>query len=104
MNKYILIGSENYDENQDYFDLLKENKQLKEEIENIKDFNNKLQASKDRLDKDDYNLAHILTELEEWLNKEMLGGRSKDHLWLQGCYDEDKLILDKIQKLKERYK
>lgn len=46
----------------------------------------------------------IVAELEEWLKKEMLGGRSKDHLWLQGCYDEDKLVLEKIQKLKEKYK
>lgn len=96
MNKYILIGSENYDENQDYFDLLKENKQLKEEIENIKDFNNKLQASKDRLDKDDYNLAHILTELEEWLNAYKSVGYEDI-----GTFQ---VVLDKIQKLKEKYK
>ena len=44
MNKYILIDSENYDENQDYFDLIEENKQLKS----------------------------ILTELEEWLKEEKM--------------------------------
>lgn len=56
------------------------------------------------LEQENKQLKSILTELEEWLNKEMLGGRSKDHLWLQGCYDEDKLVLNKIQELKEKYK
>jgi len=76
------------------YDLQQENKQLKEEIENIKDFNNKLQASKNRLDKDDYNLAHILTELEEWL--EMM--EEKETI---GTYS---MVQDKIQELKEKYK
>ena len=56
------------------------------------------------LQQENKQLTSILTELEEWLNKEILDGRSKDHLWLQGCYDEDKLILDKMQELKEKYK
>ena len=72
--------------------LEQENKQLKEELENIKDFNNKLQASKDRLDKDDYNLAHILTELEEWLKER------QDYAY------EYENVLDKIQELKKKYK
>lgn len=76
--------------------LEQENKQLKEELENIKDFNNKLQASKDRLDKDDYNLAHILTELEEWLNTYKSVGYEDI-----GTFQ---VVLNKIQELKEKYK
>lgn len=77
--------------------LEQENKQLKEELENIKDFNNKLQASKDRLDKDDYNLAHILTELEEWLNETRINS----------AFIDEQTIMEvqlKIQELKEKYK
>lgn len=42
MSKYILIDSENYDENQDYFDLQQENEQLKEEIARLKEINEKV--------------------------------------------------------------
>ena len=87
--------------NTDKYLLEQENKQLKEELENIKDFNNKLQASKDRLDKDDYNLAHILTKLEEWLKEKQEDYKSSelyDDAFIIGC------TLDKIQELKEKYK
>lgn len=96
---------------QKVYNLQQENKQLKETIENIKDFNNKLQASKDRLDKDDYNLAHILTELEEWCKDgikdelfkfdygtKIIGEPIKIHIT---SYE---MVLDKIHKLKEKYK
>ncbi len=72
--------------------LEQENKQLKEELENIKDFNNKLQSSKDRLDKDDYNLAHILTELEEWLKSHL----DDEYYWSK--------IYWYLENLKEKYK
>ena len=88
---------------QKVYNLQQENKQLKEEIENIKDFNNKLQASKDRLDKDDYNLAHILTELEEWINNYMPLLEAGD-IVEETTQDTLKEVLDKIQKLKEKYK
>ena len=53
MNKDII-----YDDYwQRAFKLQQENEQLKKELEELKDFNKKLQASKDRLDKDDYNLG-----------------------------------------------
>ena len=84
--------------------LLEENKQLKEEIENIKDFNNKLQASKDRLDKDDYNLAHILIELEEYIKKHIEEWENDEDEYLNGVVAEDKDILQLIQELKEKYK
>ena len=86
--------------------LEKENKQLKEEIENIKDFNNKLQASKDRLDKDDYNLAHILTELEEWTKSEYdRYYNDKENLVFSNVEVIDfGRVLNKIQELKEKYK
>ena len=86
--------------------LQKENKQLKDKIENIKDFNNKLQASKDRLDKDDYNLAHILTELEEWIKSYlyMLNGITDKDIYEKQQLDDFADFMDKIQKLKEKYK
>lgn len=94
----------------DKYQLQQENKQLKEEIENIKDFNNKLQASKDRLDKDDYNLAHILTELEEDIPK--IINENIEHYegarFLKGGFTINQeciknRILDKIQELRNKY-
>ena len=93
--------------------LQQENKQLKEELDNIKDFNNKLQASKDRLDKDDYNLAHILTELEEWLKEHIEICKHNANIITEGSIEKKRLnyraiiyddTLDKIQELKEKYK
>ena len=53
---------------------------------------------------------NVLDELEEYLKSEIkeykkdgydiLEIRYK-HLWLAGCYDEDKYILNKIQELKK---
>ena len=47
---------------------------------------------------------NVLDELEEYLKNELADGRSKTHLWLMGCYDEAKMILDKIQELKKEVK
>jgi len=48
------------------------------------------------LDKKD----NIINELEKHLKNEIHNGRSEDNVWLMGCYDEDREILDKLQKLK----
>lgn len=102
-NPDVMLYMQSLMENYEKFE--QENKQLKEELENIKDFNNKLQASKDRLDKDDYNLAHILNELEEWL-KEIKKIYEEDvfDIVSNTIYNQCEDVLDKIQELKEKYK
>lgn len=79
--------------------LKQENKQLKKDIVVLK----KLQMISN----------NILNELEEWLKQEIddfkqdgynNSEKRKDSLWLAGVYDQDKRILNKIQKLKEKYK
>ena len=48
-----------------------------------------------------YNqLTNNWNELEECIKKEMADGRSETNLWLMGCYDEDKKILDKMKEIK----
>lgn len=55
----------------------------------------------------------VLDELEEYLENEIkkykkdgydISKIRREHLWLAGCYDEDKCILDKIQELKKEMK
>ena len=46
-------------------------------------------------------LTNNWNELEECIKKEMADGRSETNLWLMGCYDEDKKILDKMKEIKE---
>lgn len=46
-------------------------------------------------------LNNIINELEKFIVEEMSDGRSETHLWLMGCYDEDKKILDKLKELKD---
>lgn len=41
-------------------------------------------------------------KLKEHLKEKIAEERSTEHLWLMGCYDEDKLILDKMQELEQR--
>ena len=43
---------------------------------------------------------NIINEIKEYLEKEIARGRSEDNVWLMGCYDEDREILDKINELK----
>ena len=38
-------------------------------------------------------------KLKEWLEDEIADGRSKESLWLMGCYDEIKIVLDKMQEI-----
>ena len=45
-------------------------------------------------------LNNIINELEKHLQNEIHKGRSEDNVWLMGCYDEDREILDKLQELK----
>lgn len=40
-------------------------------------------------------------ELKKYLEKEISRDRSEDNVWLMGCYDEDREILDKIKELEE---
>lgn len=45
-------------------------------------------------------LNDIFDELEKYLEKEISNGRSEDNVWLMGCYDEDREILDKLHELR----
>lgn len=120
---YILAYRSNYDSarevNQkliDYVnDLQKQNAELKEELE--KQFksmsaiirhnsdlyleeSNKLIKERQQLKQENQQLKHILDELEKDLKENIEDGRSKENVWLMGCYDEDKRILDKTKKLR----
>lgn len=55
--------------------------------------------SLDNLQKQLIKLKVRWIKLKEYLKKEIAEGRSTEHLWLMGCYDEDKLILEKMQEL-----
>ena len=81
---------------------------LQQENENLKDFNNKLQATKDRLDKYDREnqleidrLNNIINELEKHLHQEILDWQDANDLWTKAQVQEDKIVLDKLKKLKE---
>ena len=52
-----------------------------------------------QLDKENQELKDNWNKLKEHLKEKIAEGRSPEHLWLMGCYDEDKLILDKMQEL-----
>lgn len=41
---------------------------------------------------------NIIKEVREYIEKELKSGRSKDNQWLMGCYDEDKHILEILDK------
>lgn len=61
----------------------------------------------------DYESKDVLDELEKYLENEIkeykkdgydISEIRHEHLWLAGCYDEDKYILNKIQELKNEVK
>ena len=51
--------------------------------------------------KEIHQLKDNWNKLKEHLKEKIAEGRSPEHLWLMGCYDEDKLILEKIQELEQ---
>ena len=53
-----------------------------------------LQQEKEQL-KDNWN------KLKEHLKENISEERSSENLWLMGCYDEDKLILEKMEELEQ---
>lgn len=48
--------------------------------------------------KENERLHSIIKEVREYIEKELKSGRSKDNQWLMGCYDEDKHILEILDK------
>ena len=60
-----------YEDTKDYnvFDLIRENQELKKQLEEKDDFINKLQGTKYRLDKYDYERTMQQKEFIEWLEK-----------------------------------
>lgn len=38
-------------------------------------------------------------ELKKWLEEDLKDGRSEENVWLMGCYDQVKEVLDKMQEL-----
>lgn len=113
-NDYML-GRQN--ENILYYkcmELEQENKQLKDKINNYKQENKELKANKNlnHVQKKEFEkliftnnrLIHsdeILTELEEWLNRERNDDSEYSSYERFTAFDE---TLDKIQELKEKYK
>ena len=74
------------------YKLSEQNKKLKNRIKKLKEKNTKLETMLNNQINATSNLYNILTELEEWLNRDDLS------------YVETQLVLDKIQELKEKYK
>lgn len=49
--------------------------------------------------KENKQLHSIIKEVTEYIEKELKSGRSKNNQWLMGCYDEDKNILEILDKV-----
>lgn len=94
--------------------LQQENKQLKEQLfvtqTNAETFKLEMEDVTKTLGLDENTLfddvkvyARSLKDnwnkLKEHLKEKIADGRSNEHLWLMGCYDEDKLILEKMEEL-----
>lgn len=73
--------------------IIRYNKRAAEEIK-------RLQKELDKTRLSELNKEYIINEFEKHLEKEISRGRSKDNIWLMGCYDEDREILDKLHELK----
>lgn len=97
--------------------LFEEKEQLQQENERLKMINKeyeRLNKEKYRgfkiIDVQEYDRYELLSyknykdnwnKLKEHLKEKIVEERSAEHLWLMGCYDEDKLILDKMQELEQ---
>ena len=55
----------------------------------------------EQLQQENKQLKDNWNKLKEHLKEKIAEGRSPEHLWLMGCYDEDKLILDKMKELEQ---
>lgn len=86
--------------NKAYKDLKQENNQLREEIEELKQAKLIMIDYQD-LEQRNIELNSILTELEEWLNRERNDDSEYSSYERFTAFDE---TLDKIQELKEKYK
>lgn len=82
-------------------DIIKVNLDLKG-IKNLENYTTDLEQNR-----------YVLDELKEYLENEIKAYKEDGydfsevrhaHLWLAGCYDEDKYILDKIKELKNEVK
>ena len=78
--------------------------EIYQEIERL---NKELQDTKEHLgeylheqEEENNRLNNFINELEKYLQNEISNGRSKDNVWLMGCYDEDREILNKLQELR----
>lgn len=93
-----------------------ENKKLKEENKKLRQWdcnkdsrNSRQRVANKKLIKDNERLkasvkyyVDILTGLKKWLEDDLKDGRSEECLWLMGCYDQVKLVLEKIKELEEK--
>ena len=100
----------------EYIDKLKqENKQLQEELKLtigivehnriISEKNREIRQLKIQIFSEKKELCNKLesnwNKLKEYLKEKIAEERSTEHLWLMGCYDEDKLIFEKMQELEQ---
>lgn len=79
--------------------LQQENQKFQERIEYLERSNNRREDTIIEQRQEISDLEDNWNKLKEHLKEKIAEGRSPEHLWLMGCYDEDKLILDKIQEL-----
>ncbi len=96
--------------------LLEENKQLKEQLlvaqTNEETFRLEMEEVTKTLGLDEdtifddvkvyaRSLKDNWNKLKEHLKEKIAEERSDENLWLMGCYDEDKLILEKMEELEQ---
>ena len=96
---------------QKYIDeLLQENKRLKMIIKEYERLNKVNGRDFKITNVKEYNIDELLSykeykdnwnKLKKHLKEKIAEGRSTEHLWLMGCYDEDKVILDKMQEIEK---
>lgn len=84
-----------------YEKLQQENKILKENAENNDKVVDKVNWENQLLKKENKQLKDNWNKLKEHLKEKIADGRSTEHLWLMGCFDEDKLILEKMQEIEK---
>ena len=101
MNNAGFLSIESVRENQ-LANLSKQIDNLREENDRLEDINEELMEERNRLN-------NIINELEKYLEQEIKEYKENGYdileirrvnLWLTGCYDEDKNILEKLQELK----
>lgn len=75
-----------------------DNDKLRKKYNNLLREQIKLKQENKQLQSQLQQKENIIKEVKEYIEEELKSGRSKDNQWLMGCYDEDKKILQILDK------